>query len=50
MPLTAMRRFTVVGGITLYAVGYVIERGFLGGSEVRLRSLSMIDHTTAAAA
>ncbi|MGC6328802.1 hypothetical protein [Rhizorhabdus sp. FW153] len=45
-----MRRFTVVGGVTFNDVGYITERGFLGGSEVRLRGLSMIDDTTAAAA
>ncbi len=47
-------RFTVGGDVvedvTLYDVRYVIEGGFLGGSDVRLRGLSMIGRTTAATA
>ncbi|MFZ5705045.1 MAG: hypothetical protein ACOY5R_07230 [Pseudomonadota bacterium] len=54
LPVAITTRFTVGGDVaedvTLYDVGYAIEGGFLGDSEVRLRGLSMIGRTTASAA
>ncbi|RVT95175.1 hypothetical protein EOD43_12915 [Sphingomonas crocodyli] len=41
---------TLVDDVALYDVGYTTSSSFLGGTDVKLKGLSLIGHTTAAAA
>ena len=40
----------LVDDVTLYDIGYATSSSFLGGTDVKLKGLTMIGHTTAAAA
>lgn len=54
LPVAITTRFTIDGemaeDVTLYDIGYVTDGGFLGGTSIRLRGLSLIGRSSAKAA
>ena len=55
VPVAITTRFNADGGdlaedVTLYDVGYVTEGGLLGGTDIKLRGLSLIGRSSAGAA